>query len=131
MAVFVPSCLATPASECAGEHVAREARAMPGVLSKLLGGVSPPTRRMLGYLGAMAAVGAAIRAAGGAAADTPSALPGREREGDDDTPVAAAARARRPGVDAHFIKQLVKLLGICIPSVLSAEAAWAAIAGGV
>ena len=104
--------------------------AMPGVLSTLMGGISTPNRRLLGYLGAMAAVGAAIRAAGTAAADTPSALPCEMRDEEDGSQVAAAARTQRPGVNAEFFKQLLKLMKICIPSVFSAEAAWAGIAGG-
>ena len=104
---------------------------MPGVLSTLGGSGSSTSRSLLKYLGGLAVVGAALRAGGGAVADAPSALPGgAARKAAEQSAEARGGASGRPGVNMEFVRQLMKILAVCIPSVFSMEALWAAIAGG-
>jgi len=82
------------------------------------------------YLAGLAAIGSALRTAGASAARSKSALPAAAAEQAQAAMVEANAVGgkARPGVNMQFLKQLIKLLRICIPGVFTPEAFWAALA---
>mgnify|MGYP005992374763 CR=1 FL=1 len=103
---------------------------MPSVFSKPLAALNPSTRKLFAYLAGLAVIGSALRAAGASAARSKSALPAAAAE---EAQLAMAEQSTKrshgkPGVNMEFLKQLTKLVRICIPGVFTPEAFWATLA---